>query len=146
MPSLNKKRPAIRRSRASFVLFCSVIAGYASVSAVIPDIPPLRCEEKTLLFVIFLDLLDDVGRRAAIFKVEHQHLAAVCPDFFATGDLFRLIVAAFYQQIRQNSGNQPLRGILFKRDHPIDGFQRAQHDHPLIQRVDRARVAFQTPG
>ena len=96
MPSLNIKRPAIRRSRASFVLCCSVIAGYASVSAIIPDIPPLQCGENTLLFVIFLDLLDDVGRRAAIFKVEHQHFAAVSPDFFAAGDLFRLIIAALF--------------------------------------------------
>ncbi|RFP41409.1 hypothetical protein DDJ66_21015 [Klebsiella oxytoca] len=71
MPSLNKKRPAIRRSRASFALLCSGIVGYAAFSAIIPDIPPLRWGEKTLLFVIFLDLLNDVGRRTAVFEVEH---------------------------------------------------------------------------
>ncbi len=43
--------------------------------------------------------LDDVGRRATVFKVEHQHFATVGPDFFTPGNLFWFIVAAFHQQI-----------------------------------------------
>lgn len=62
---------------------------------------------------ILLDLLDDVGCRATIFKVEHQHFTAVGPDFFTPGDLFRFIVAAFHQQIRQDPGDQALRRIFF---------------------------------
>ena len=50
----------------------------------------------------------------AIFKVQHQNVAAVRPDFLATRDIFRLIVAAFDQQVRQNAAIQALRRIPFK--------------------------------
>lgn len=79
----------------------------APAASVTPDVA-------VLLLALGLDLFDDIGRGTTIFEVQHHDFAAVGPDLFAARDLFRLIVAAFYQQIRQNTGNQSLRRILFK--------------------------------
>ena len=57
--------------------------------------------------------------------------------------MLRLVIPTFYQQVRQNTGYQALRGIFFKRHHPVHRFQRAEHNHALLERVHRTRFALQ---
>ena len=49
------------------------------------------------LFFQMLNFLDHVRCGKTILKIQHFHLATVCPDFLTTGNVFRFIVAAFHQ-------------------------------------------------
>ncbi len=79
-----------------------------------------------------------------IFEVQHHDFAPPLTDLAAPAISSGLYSVAFYQQIRQNTGNQSLRRILFKRSLSSRLTQRAQHDHTLLERINRTAFAFQT--
>src|SRR3546814_7336880 len=61
------------------------------------------------------------------------------------GNLFRPIVAALDQKIRQHAADQAFRCVFGKRHDEVDAAQRRQQRHAIRDTIQRPARAFQTP-